>query len=344
MLSVIILTIFRGLRWETGTDWKQYLEVFQMASWSNIFSLTRGTGESMEFGYVFLNVIVKTFGGNYTVFLFLTNFFVLVSYLVFSLKLSRYPIWTFASILLSINFFPVRQDIAIAVLYFALLAILDHNNKKALVLIGIASSIHNISICFLLVFLFSRFEFSYSKMTLYIVGSILAAFIITVVVTRLLPILILILPSGISVKISAYLDRGGEIEDGIQKKGLSSYLMIFVFMYANLAYYLLRKPGLNNRERRKERIMVNSMVISYLIQLIVTGPLYYFSRIANFFMIPNSLLMVNSTVYLFNKYKVGFIKRVSPFVILLLLFFFRLYKLLQVFPTEHFPYKTIFEF
>ena len=28
-LMILVLTLFRGLRWNTGTDWEQFLEVFQ---------------------------------------------------------------------------------------------------------------------------------------------------------------------------------------------------------------------------------------------------------------------------------------------------------------------------
>ena len=38
---VIVFTLFRGLRWDTGTDWDQFLEVYNHAHWDNIFSYYR---------------------------------------------------------------------------------------------------------------------------------------------------------------------------------------------------------------------------------------------------------------------------------------------------------------
>lgn len=108
---VVLFTLFRGLRWNTGTDWEPYLSVFEEADWDNIFSLVHDAG-FMEPGYVFLNVLVKSLGGNYTAFLLLTNLFLLFSYYRFSLYMSSRPIWVFVVILFIVPFFPVRQTLA----------------------------------------------------------------------------------------------------------------------------------------------------------------------------------------------------------------------------------------
>ena len=59
---IIFFTLFRGLRWGVGTDWEQYLDVFSIADWSNIFSLQRYEyrDDVMDFGYMILNVVVKS--------------------------------------------------------------------------------------------------------------------------------------------------------------------------------------------------------------------------------------------------------------------------------------------
>ena len=62
---VCLFTLFRGLRWEVGTDWEQYLNIFLYSEWSNIFSLKRELDDIMEPGYIVLNVLVKTLGGVY---------------------------------------------------------------------------------------------------------------------------------------------------------------------------------------------------------------------------------------------------------------------------------------
>jgi hypothetical protein len=172
----------------------------------------------------------------------------------------------------------------------------------------------------------------------------LVSFVVTAIVVYLLPILMIVLPPGISTKINAYLTLGSDVEDGVQKKSIVSFLMIFAFMYSGLAYYRLRRKLLPTSEKRKELIMVNMMIVSYLIQVVVSGPLYYFARVSQFFMIPNSLLLVNATVFLLQNYRLRFVKRISPFYLLLMLFAFRFYRLLQVFPEVHFPYRSVLDF
>lgn len=41
---VLLFTLFRGLRWNTGTDWSQYLWHFQYLNIDNVFSYSRYGG------------------------------------------------------------------------------------------------------------------------------------------------------------------------------------------------------------------------------------------------------------------------------------------------------------
>lgn len=62
----LIMILFSGLRWETGTDWKNYKVFFESISFQNIMSR-----EFYHFdpGYRILNCLVNTFTDSYTVFL-----------------------------------------------------------------------------------------------------------------------------------------------------------------------------------------------------------------------------------------------------------------------------------
>ena len=72
-LWVCILTVFWGIRWNCGTDWDNFYDVFQGSDFSNIFTFTRGMAEPIEPGYVLLNALVKSLGGNYSCFLFVPH-------------------------------------------------------------------------------------------------------------------------------------------------------------------------------------------------------------------------------------------------------------------------------
>ena len=114
---VLIFVLFRGLRWETGTDWEQFEYCFNHADWDNITNYDRyGNGrERMESGYMLLNCIIKIFG-NYTLFLLVTNLFIVGSWAKLSYKLvPSKPIMTFAMIMVSNLIFPVRLQLAAGV-------------------------------------------------------------------------------------------------------------------------------------------------------------------------------------------------------------------------------------
>ena len=149
---VFIFTLFRGLRWETGTDWYQYLRVFESADWDNIFSFSRNVATHMEWGYMLINVVVKTFGGNYTVFLLATNFFVLYAYMRFALTNSVTPIFVFVLIMFSTQFFPVRIGIAVAILMLGLSDFTSRKYIRVLFFTFLASSIHSSAVAFIPVY------------------------------------------------------------------------------------------------------------------------------------------------------------------------------------------------
>ena len=67
----IIMTLFQGLRWNTGADWTQFYRTFNLLNWHNVFSFNRGDYRTLEYGYSLLNVCIKTLFGHYTFFLLL---------------------------------------------------------------------------------------------------------------------------------------------------------------------------------------------------------------------------------------------------------------------------------
>lgn len=115
-LWVIVFTLFRGLRWEIGTDWKQFHDVYYHSSWDNIFTYYRAEfgGRLMDYGYMFINAVFHESGFSYTIFLLVTNFWIMWCYKDFSQRHTKYPIMTMV-LLMNVGVpFPVRQTIALA--------------------------------------------------------------------------------------------------------------------------------------------------------------------------------------------------------------------------------------
>ena len=70
LFSFSFLTLFTGLRWETGTDWFSYKELFDTLEldWTFLLNVY-----SFDLGYVILNALVKLVTDNYTLFLLIDS-------------------------------------------------------------------------------------------------------------------------------------------------------------------------------------------------------------------------------------------------------------------------------
>lgn len=86
--SFFFLFLFTGLRWETGTDWDSYKDLFDSIEFNWNFLLNV---YSFDIGYVFFNAIVRIFTNNYTFFLLLDSLFALLLLFAFIRKYSPNP-------------------------------------------------------------------------------------------------------------------------------------------------------------------------------------------------------------------------------------------------------------
>ncbi len=86
--SVVLLALFTGFRWETGTDWFTYKELFDTLelNWTFLLDVY-----AFDLGYVILNAFVKLFTDNYTLFLLIDSFIALGIVFWFLKKYSPNP-------------------------------------------------------------------------------------------------------------------------------------------------------------------------------------------------------------------------------------------------------------
>lgn len=145
---VIVFTLFRGLRWEVGTDWDQFHEVYYHSDWSNIFSYNRDdwSDKVMDYGYMFLNALFHTSGFSYTVFLLVTNFWIMWCYKDFSQRHTSYPVLTMIMLMNVGVPFPVRQSIALATSLWAYRFVVEQKWSKYLMVAFISALIHKASL------------------------------------------------------------------------------------------------------------------------------------------------------------------------------------------------------
>ena len=339
---VIIFTLFRGLRWETGTDWVQYHDVFYNVSWNNIFKFYRYDGNYsvvLEYGYVLLNLIVRTVTGNYTFFLLITNFFILWTYAKASLKLSPRPILCFIGFLMLDGFFPVRQHIAIAIVIWAFRFAINRSLIKFVLTVYIASTIHSAAIILFPFYFLIKIKLNYWS---YIV--ILFCSIITIQV--LSPIMFFVmdrvsfLGDSILWRLIAYSTLTKEDTWGLAR---SSFNITFNFILFTIYYYIVATYTKDDQRKNFLWACLNMFLVESVIRNMFSETMQELGRVGSFFsLIGGPILMAE----LINAGICGKLRKIRIVFIgtFVLFMWYRFYKFTLVHPLLMFPYKSIFDY
>ena len=164
-LCILILILFDGLRWESGTDWHSYYPFFLNSLGNN--------DEIYEVGYVYLNRIVRSLTSNYTVFLLLHAILLYSGLLFFFKRYSPKPI--FSLFLFFVLFLPVqgmnRQFLAIVICLYSLKYLLNGQKKYFILFVLIASLFHSSAP----LFLFALFSTRQYRIKTYILAIIVVS-------------------------------------------------------------------------------------------------------------------------------------------------------------------------
>ncbi len=145
-MSMFVMAFFSALRWERGTDWLPYLDIFESVQ-KNI-EVT-----SVEYGFLYYIKFLNFITYEYSFYMVVTTviiyviFFVALRKLSIDLNLSLFSLWCLH---ISI-FFWVRQTIAVAIVYLALTYLIDRRPIKYFLCIITASLFHLSALIFLLV-------------------------------------------------------------------------------------------------------------------------------------------------------------------------------------------------
>ncbi len=342
IVLVVIFTLFRGLRWQTGTDWGQYLSVYNNASLKNIFSYNRySTGTHyMEFGYMILNVLMKPFN-HYSVFLLVTNFAILINFVVISLTISpKYPLLTFAFLVVSFTFFPVRQDFAIALILWGFFAIYKKNIKQFVLFVFLGFTIHYSAL--LLLPLYFILNFKFKPIIIVFIYLFLTLFFSFIPLESVLSYLanLRIMPLSISILINQYNGVGSEIlykaSSAIKIGSLFQHVYAICFLY----FFAISRDKIKDVEQASLlNVFLNIYLIFCLIQVISRLDVAaILSRFAMFFYCGFPLAF--AIVYSNSNKKIRQILGILFF----LLFSYKLYKLFHSgFSDLFFPYYSIFQ-
>jgi len=125
-------------------DWYQFQYCFEHASLSNILNYDRyGDGqETMEAGYMFLNWVIGLVG-NYTLFLIITNFILLLTWAYLSyIIVPKRPIMAFSLVMVTNMLFPVRLQLAAGIICWSIYYLQKNDLFKYIIITIIACTFH----------------------------------------------------------------------------------------------------------------------------------------------------------------------------------------------------------
>ena len=340
LFSFILFTIILGgIRWETGTDWKPYLDFFSYnITWKQFNSPWIHGDAQFKFSYTLLNFFVKQCTDSYTVLLFIMSFAVILLRYNTIKTIALYPVLSYY-LFFCLNIggmFPVRHHIAQAIALTSIYFI-QKKRKIAFVLITLlAVSFHYALIIWFIAYpIYHIRTFKpFMVITLFIIATIIGIFgwdlIIWIVQNT-------VESWGVSGRISAKTTGYmlGSYSDGsFSMFGVVrsvSRRLVFVILFLALRHNLFNKYIYANG-------LVNIFLISVIIQSIFSfnenwAPM---ARIVAPFIF-TEVLLIPSIIILYKSY--------IKYILILFLFLyglFRLYAALNGFPESFIPYRSIF--
>ena len=345
---IIVLTLFRGLRWDCGTDWYWYERSFNEIDITNFWQyVTMEDGNDikiLEVGWGFLLMVCKYLFGTYTSFLLLTNLIQLVLLYHISKMFTARPIVVFVGFISTFAFFPVRQDLANMIFFFGFCSMLAKWKYSYFIYNAIAGLIHN-SAWVLMPFywIWRKVRVNYGWAVALLVGSyILGEYLASVIAPLAISIVATIAPQVAAVA-SGYLTNDSTAEN------LSNPIFAFILnlIFCTLFYKFiilknnLRLFGVENARGISANDVVNPLVNAFLFCIVIlqlflrTAP--PLSRLSSYFGLAQIILFAILFDNIRNKQT-----RTMAIFLYMLYMFYRYYKHLDVYPELHFPYRSIF--
>lgn len=178
--NFIILFLIVSLRYGIGPDYFNYEYIFSQAK--DIFhidySYFKNQDNNLEYGYLFLESIVKTFTNEFPLFIIVYN---LILFLFLYLGIKKFPnrniqIFVFFTLIHIYYISGHRQAMAMAIIYYNVSNLLDRKLIKFISFTFVASLFHTISLVFMFVYLLSFYRFRRKHWVVIILLSILISY------------------------------------------------------------------------------------------------------------------------------------------------------------------------
>jgi hypothetical protein len=335
--SCTILFFFTALRWETGTDWFSYKNLFDEVSlnFDEVFFLQI---YSFDFGYVFLNIFIKYLSNSYTLLLVIDSFIALALVYLFIKKYSPKPN---ISIFLFYNAFFVaqymgsnRRIIAIGLILFVFAKII--RKKKVWIYQIIAFLFHKSSMIGLLSFCIPKKRIPYKKIFLLLFLSVIIGYFqLTFKMLELISMNLSNL-SGFSIidKLNGYTVGSEQIELGARDPILMMVLSTVKRLVFLIFYLLIIRT----------RIGILDNITDFFFNIYVTGfALYLLLNGSEVIQVLSSYFTFIEIVLIGRFWNYANSKQKNYFLPILFIYgFFQLVSSLNAYPELYIPYKSVF--
>lgn len=177
IILLVILCIFLCMGYMTGSDWRQYEPQYNSLTLTEFFS----NNNSLEFGYVFFQMIFKSIGFSFWYFFITTK---ILCFIISINVLRRFSNVNYHwSLLMFFSIFaldayidnPMRNLIASVIFLFSFKFILNNNFFKYLIIIIVASTFHMSALFMIPLYLIRKININYKTII------IILCFLITII-------------------------------------------------------------------------------------------------------------------------------------------------------------------
>lgn len=335
ILWCVFFVIFGGIRWNTGNDWEQYYDHFLNSQWNNIFNYDRyGNGEdTLEPGFVFVNVLIKTIFGEFYIYNILILAFIEFAYYKFCRFFSpSHPLIPFIFINMG-PLFPVRAGLSLAFVYMAYKPLKERDLKRFLLMVIFAILIHTQNIILLPLYWVGKVRIkNYILLPLYTICAISTYFF-----QKYFIALTLLVEGSISEKAAHYTEF-----ETIGAKGASYMGWALNFFFLCIYLYVTSKN--KNRYGEWTNTLINGFMIYMIIFFAFSEGMGDLARLSGV-LLPVQLILFADSYRFFVDRKKG----VAAIAAVTFVFAYYTYKWYGAFDGYFFedayvPYKTIFDY
>lgn len=318
----LIVILFQGLRWRTGSDWQAYLDCFEL---SNHYKV-----EYVEFGYYWLNRFVRYFTNSYTIFLIIESSIIVGCIWKFATEFKSPNIPVVICTFFSTNIFPTRFTLACAIFMLSYRYIKNQQFCRFLLIYFIASSMHQIvTLTLPLYFISAKF---YKDVTLFVAYGICCGVGLLTDwmfgnIMNSLNIVFAYLPEFSQDKANFYIN--------LETESRSILTNILSFANGAIFIFLFVKIRTRIKDSGSYNILLNMYVFGLCISRLVLNTIPYLSRI-NLCCTGGFSIMLLYGIYHYKQYRAVLVS------IFALYMYFSYTSQISTYPDLFIPYYSVF--